>query len=591
MTKNVNKWFSRNIWYLSFGLLAGVILLTSFIPRFFDIVKFLPYYSTDENEIVEFAIGYFRGDFDQRFYSYGPLMSYLMAMVYYIMALFSSLSIDEFAQQVFFDNTTLYYAARFINACIAIATGWVVFDIIRHLWNKQLAFFALPLLMFPFADFIVAFTARVDTLLGLFYALSILFMIKAFNEKATRNILLSAFFAGMSFACKPMPAMLLLPSLMLGFVFLHFKKTENNNTLNGKNTLFNSSKDNFIKHFINSILFVLKDKRFYLFLVVLVISAFLFFPHAFLNLRGPDGLLDQQFGRIAFESNKNSTSLGWKINIHLKVMGMIYVFTGLFGLFYGIVIALVRKNYKNIIVFILPIILLLAFSRVSARDYWYTPIVYFFAIGVVVVANEIFNFIRSEKYRWILGMFILSLMMLRPAASLVKQSKMMIPNSISAYEQINTEFAACKWIEENIPERTNIGMYGYYTLLPRLVDYDVDRQSFLGEYYMYYRNENKYFVEQFEKAYKKYVSNKENKTYQLTKQLNFKNNKGEQINFDLRYRNEKYEPYLFELLMKNKVDYFVTTHQQDESWTNRLTKSFKKKDYRYGREIFIYKIK
>ena len=581
----------KNRWYLSFGLLAGIILLTSFIPRFCDIMKFLPYYSIDENEIVDFAVGYFGGDLDQHFYSYGPLMSYLMALVYYVMSLFSSLSAEEFVQQVFFDNTPLYYTARLVNGCIAIATGWVVFDIIRRLWNKPLAFFSLPLLMFPFADFIVAFTVRVDTLLGLLYALSVLFMIKAFDGKTIKNILLSALCAGMAFACKPMPAMLLLPSLMLGFVFLHFKEQEKFKVFNNKNTSCVSSKDSFLRRFIKSILYILKDKNFYLFLTVLVISAFLFFPHAFLNWSGPDGFIDQQFGRIAFESGKNNTPPGWRIDKHLRVMGLIYVYTGFIGIIYGTVIAFIRKNYKQIIVLILPIILVMAFSRVVSRDYWYTPIVYFLAIGIVIITNEIFNYTRSKNIRLVIGMFILSLMMLRPAASLVKQSKIMIPHSISAYEEVNTEFAAREWIEENISDGTNIGMYGYYVLLPRLVDYNVDRQASIGEYFMYYRKENKYFVEQFEKAHQKYVSNKKNKTYQLTKQVNFEDKDGEQINFDLRYRRKKYEPYLKELLMRNKVDYLVTTHKQDESWNNRLIKSFKKKDYRYGREIFIYEIK
>ena len=134
-------------------------------------------------------------------------------------------------------------------------------------------------------------------------------------------------------------------------------------------------------------------------------------------------------------------------------------------------------------------------------------------------------------------------------------------------------------------------MYGHYTSLPRLVDFDLNRQAKIGEYFMYYKGRNKYYVEQFTKAHKAYLASPDNVSYRLTQVLRYRNKNGKENRFDMRKRTNKFVPYLKSLLRSSKIDYLVTIHKQAADWDNMLIKSFERKDYKYGREIFIYQIK
>lgn len=559
------------------------------IPRFYDIMKFLPNYSIDENEIVEIAAGYLGGDLDQRFYAYGPLMSYLLAGVYLVMALFSPLTADQLVQQVFFDNTQLYYAARFLNGCLAIGTGWVVFIIIIRLWGRALAWFSLPLLMFPFLDIVVAFTVRVDTLLGLLYALTILFMVKAINEKIPRNLLLSAFFSGLAFVCKPLPALLLFPSLMAGFLFMEVRKRKDISSPQVEGTLSFRSLGKLFSTYFFSLLAILKERRIYFFVLVFIATVLLFFPHAFLNWGGKDGFVAQQTGRIAFEGAKNSTP-GWQIHRHLGVMGLVYVCTGIIGMVVGLIRAFWRNQYERIVVLMLPMVMLLAFSPFSARGYWYAPVVSFFACGVVVVAEALFNRLKSGRIKLFAGFVLLLLMLVEPVTGLARQTKVMIPNDVAAYEKVHTAFAAAKWITRNIPDSTAIGLYGYYVQMPRLVDRDINRFGNVAEFYMYYKSKNKYFIRQFELAYGRYLSDSSNRTYRLIDEITFTDDTCKKVKLDLRYRTRTYDAMLLDLLRANSTEYLVTTYAMDEEWSGRLVRSFLRAEFSYGSEIFIYRI-
>src|SRR5215475_10895728 len=63
----------------------------------------LPFYSIDENDVVEPAAGVLMGDWNHQFYTYGPLFTYLLSLVYAAGAALTGHSVHRFATDVFFD--------------------------------------------------------------------------------------------------------------------------------------------------------------------------------------------------------------------------------------------------------------------------------------------------------------------------------------------------------------------------------------------------------------------------------------------------------------------------------------------------------
>ena len=587
-----------------FASIAGFILLLSFIPRFYDILKFLPDYSVDENEVVEYAVGYFGGDYDQRFYSYGPLLSYLLSIIYRAMSWFSSGTLEDFAQRVFFDNTTLYYTARLLNGVISLAIGYLVFRIIERIWNQKTAFMTLPFLVFPFAELLTAFTTRVDTLLGVTYALSLWYMIAFYDSKKWKHLMLTALFTGMGFAIKPLPSLLILPSLFLGFSFMHFyPKTENkivqSNVKPSKKrkkataatlkTVEVEMEDNtnFIQKIFRSIPRVLADKKFYLFLVFMTIAAYIFFPHAFKNWSAPNGFKEQQLGRISLESGKDGI-LGYRLDQYFVTFGLPLLIVSVIGLIYSLITGFVRKKYMQIIITLLPIVVLLAFAQNPARNYWYAPIASFMMVGIAAIIHDLSQRLKSEKSQiGAIAGLILALLFL-PAKDLFSRSKKL--NTYTNFDKILTTLAAKSWVEQNIQPNSSIAFYGYYTFLPRLVGTNPNTQAGLGDYFMYFKGGNKYYVEQFGKAHQKYVANPENKVYNLYSSLPYVDQNQQNQQLPLRYQNDEYEIYFKQLLRANKIQYVVSQYRLKPEWDELMAIEFKKDDFSFGNDVYVYKV-
>ena len=559
-------------WLWGVVFFSLLVLVFGGIPRFYDSLKFLPAYSIDENEIVEYAVGYFGGDYDQRFYSYGPLLSYLMYVVYWVMSLFVGTDRELFLQDVFFDNTVFYYTARCVNAILCLSIGVIVFKIIEHLWDRTRAYWMLPLLLFPLADILTNFTPRVDVLLGLVSALSLYFMLRYVKRVKRKFLLLSALFAGMSFACKPLPSILILPSLFFALAIVHFPK--------------HKAKKSLWQKLLASIPNVLNSRDFYLFLTVTCFAAYLFFPHAFENW---ENFKTQQQNRIALETGKSGIA-GWRLDYYIRSLGWLFVWTAIVGTIYGIIHAIKTNHFLLLMVLLFPCVCVLAFSQGPGRHYWYTHIVYMMVVGILFLLNKLLEYIKKESLKPIVALGVVLLLLLQPAITLGDRTAAL--NQKKPYSDLHTALSARKWIEENLPSNGRLAMYGYYVNLPRLVDKDVNRQAQIGEYFMYYKGGNQYYTQLFVQAHQRYVQNKNNKLFQLFQQLTYQTPDGKKGTIPLRYRNKKIEPHLLSLLQARNIQYLVTTHKQESSeWDSLQLKSFSRPKYSAGSNIYIYKIR
>lgn len=112
------------------------------MPRFYYILKGLPHYSIDENDIVEFSLSYMGGDLYPMWFKYGPLYSYILAAIYWVQHLFFDGTLQAFVESYFFESTSFYYTARFVNGLLHLTLAGLTFYIAKRWVSIHTAFFA-----------------------------------------------------------------------------------------------------------------------------------------------------------------------------------------------------------------------------------------------------------------------------------------------------------------------------------------------------------------------------------------------------------------------------------------------------------------
>ena len=213
------------------SLISGATLFFAVGIRLVLLNWDLPYYSIDENDVVMPAIAFICGDWDPHWYTYGPLFSYLLAFIFQLWKLTTSIVLgwtsDDFFYNVFFKPTSFYIIARALHAFIIILIAYISWLYARKNYDRQTASIAFILGLIPFLDIVTSFTVRIDTLQGLFSLLSLFFATQFGKDKITfRPYVISGIFAGLAIATKPLPGLLILPALVLGH-FLSLWQTTN----------------------------------------------------------------------------------------------------------------------------------------------------------------------------------------------------------------------------------------------------------------------------------------------------------------------------------------------------------------------------
>jgi len=95
------------------------------------------------NEIVEFSIGYLCGDWDPHWYKYGPLYSYLLAVIYYVCSLFAEGSLEDYIKDIFISPSRFYLIGRVVNVILNL-----LISTIRRIWEvRTLILFSVPLFL------------------------------------------------------------------------------------------------------------------------------------------------------------------------------------------------------------------------------------------------------------------------------------------------------------------------------------------------------------------------------------------------------------------------------------------------------------
>jgi len=260
------------------------------------------------------------------------------------------------------------------------------------------------------------------------------------------------------------------------------------------------------------------------------------------------------------------------------LLGIPFVLSAIFSIFYYTIHALRTKNRKLLILISFPIIFWLAFARGAARNYFYVPIVPVLIILVAMSIEDIAVFIAQKTKRYISWVFIsmsLILLLLFPLIRIVDESIRM--NEHDNYAELHAGFAAKEWIFKNITPRSRILLYGYYVNLPRLIDYDPNQQAQYGEYFMYSRWKNEYLKQQFIETHQRYVR-EGNPVYDLE---------------NIRSRQRGREHLIYDYCVKNKIDFLLSNFNLSrfQNLGAGLLQQFSHQDYSFGSEVYIYEIR
>jgi hypothetical protein len=553
-----------------------ILFVISVVPRFYDILKFLPVYSIDENDIVEFAAGFLGGDLDPHWYKYGPLYAYLLAVIYALQSLFSAVPFAEFVEDIFFNPTRFYFTARLVNTLINILIALYTYRLAKKFFTKQVALITLALAIFPFFDILVNYTVRVDTLLALWTILVLFYLLKVQQEQGIRNYLLAGVFWGLSLATKPLPAALLLPTAFLAHWLAtapRLKISEQQTRSKRKNiekTVKVKNKpalDNFINALINP--------AFYIFLISGLVVSFIANPYSLINFKE---YKMEQIKAVQSEGERNFVA-GWDISRFFTLLGYVFTLLAVVVVLYYLYKSVRQKNYLHLTLLSYPLIFWLAFASGAAREYFYVPIIpvliIFIAQFLVDSSKDHFKFSSGSRRQHIIILTGLLLILVQPLTTLLARTWTV--NKTGDYRSSHTALAGKKWIEENISFNSKILLYGYYVNLPHLVDPDPQKQAQFGEYFMYFRWKNKFLTDHFLQAHSVYLQSKL-PTYDLAN-----------IRDPLREK----EAQLYAFGRKNNIEYVVSTYDLTRfpEFGQRLIKKFDTANYPFGIPFGIYKLK
>jgi len=537
-----------------FWVFVGTFLFF-FIPRFFYIHLGLPHYSIDENDIVEFAIGYFGGDLNPYWYKYGPLYSYLLAIIYSVQSWFFEGNLDQHAEYYFSNSSLFYYSARFLNSVIHIALAFMAFAITHKFISKKTAPLVLVIALLPFSDLLTGYTIRVDSLLALNLIIALYFSLHFLTSNKLKWFVLTGLFIGFAFGTKPLPSLMILPTVYLSWILA---------TINKKITFGNA--------IVKSIL----EYRLYVLVLFILVGLFISHPYAIINFKE---FFNEQLNVI-----KDDSSFGWEkgyvVSRFFPIIGLPFVLISGIAVLLTFYYSFSSKKWAPFLLASFVLVFWGAFANAPAREYFYVPIIPVLCILIGYLFNK---YTTNFKYIKLVSLVLILILGFVP-----------IKTTLLSYSQYGLNLQklkdtqslkAEKWVYENIPPSSKIFYYGYYVNLPRLIDPDINEQSRYGEYFMYERYKNQYLSQRFVNFFNNYLNSRK-PTYDLVYGLNFNTPQGNK-SYYTRYEMEDNEEYLYQILQQMQVPYVITNYD-----LNKYPEFKEKQIWSYGPNgtLYIYKI-
>jgi len=540
----------KNEKYLYWAFVTLVLLLGIAI-RLAMLNWELPYYSVDENDVVEPALAFLSGNWDPHWFRYGPLFSYLLAFIYKALMWVSSIAFgwtrDHFFYRAFFEPTPFYVIARAFHGFIVMSIAYISYLFAKRNFTPQASLLALAMGFAPFLDIVTRFTVRIDTLVGLFSLLSLYFATQFGKDRISfRPYILSGFFAGLGIATK-LPGLLVVPVL----VFSHFLTTWQVKNLTAK----------------KRILSALKKPELWILLCAVLVAHSLANPYSVINFKG---FLQEQMRSFDVEKEsglydyyRKGYDFWWLVPLWGKAMIV------------ATIVALLtswRKSDNATRVVLLYIALFISvFFVFQSRTYWYNAI---FPAIILLVARLVAgvsesvvkwclhrprqSFTRVEKllpyshtFSGILMILLTIVLLFVPYKNGVLRAQVNCFSQITPLEK-RADYAAQTWIESNLPAHSSILMIGRYAInLPRLIADKPDVQAVWADYFDYHRDKNPAWRKAYESAYM-LLQEREKQSYDIVPIRERYSNHLKDVEFNTRLRE-----YIAELATEGGRDFIV----------------------------------
>lgn len=256
-----------------------IILISAFILRIWGIWHGYPYsYYPDEAHFVKRALSFGSGDLNPHWFHKPAFFMYMLFFeygVFFVIGKISGLwqSVGDFAVSFIKNPGPFYIIGRVTVTAFGMGVIFVTFLIAKTLFNRKSAVFSALILSVSLGHVMVAKDIKADIPCAFFTLLSVYFLILYLKSGITRNIFLSAIFAGIGTATKYYSIVMLAP--IFAALFCDFKKYDK-------------------QYFISA------SKRFFLCLLAFYLVYFICSPYNFIDPLGRK----ETFGKFLILSQK-----------------------------------------------------------------------------------------------------------------------------------------------------------------------------------------------------------------------------------------------------------------------------------------------
>lgn len=446
------------------GLFLMAVL---FLARVVSATSFLPEYSIDENEVVETTVAMLGGDFDYRFYKYGPLTMYGLAAVYSAEALLTGRSLSEFAGGVFFDPYEHYLSARVFCISLIAMTALMVLLKGRRYFGEKAAFLAAMIVSLPLIDNLIGFTIRIDVTQALCQTLALLAALDIVKQGRWRDYALFGLAAGLAIAAKPLPGLLILPTLAVA-------------------QLLNTG----------------RGVRFSLRLPLVAFGATLL-AHSLAN---PFSLIHfREFVAVQRQVVATDASLGWMVGYDLARFLTPFGWPLCILFASALADAVIRPTRVTVVTASFVFMYFGAFALMPARDYFYVPLIPPLALLAARSLVDLFARFPTWRFRQV-AYGVLALVVALPAVSALASKAVLAVDRRADFAGVSAASAAKAWIEANVPSGSGIVYFGWYPFGPRIVADGKADQAQFAQYFWQGRGKSKFFVRSFVRAYERQIA-------------------------------------------------------------------------------------
>ena len=211
-----------------------VILVVGGIARYWGINFGLPHTECrpDETIIVSHALGFFSGDFNPHYFNYPTFYMYIIFCSYVFYFLLGKISgryssTSDILEEYVKDPTNFYLIDRFISAFLGTLTIIIVYKITQKLFDRKTAIISSLFLSLAYLHVRDSHFGVTDVPMTFMIMLSILMILKIYQEKTVKNYAICGLLAGLATSTKYNAMLVLITMGIVHFVNTLEEKSKN----------------------------------------------------------------------------------------------------------------------------------------------------------------------------------------------------------------------------------------------------------------------------------------------------------------------------------------------------------------------------